>query len=197
MARRYGYARVGSPDQAQVLHQQRKALKAAGCTMIRAEQIDGATPHGKRPELSRLLAFVGEGDVVTVTRLDRLASSIKDLQDIVRLLEKKGASLAVTEQQIDTGGASGRVFAEMLATFAQFESGLRRERQLEGIARAKAEGKYKGRKPVDPQKIAEVERLVAEGAPVAKACSQAGVGRSTYYREVGKVDPREKEERPG
>lgn len=185
MSRKYGYARVSTADQADALKQQEKALEAAGCAVIRAEEISGTTPHEKRPELSRLLDFVGQGDTLVVTRLDRLARSMGDLQDIVRLLEEKGASLEATEQKIDTGSASGRAFINMLATFAQFETELRRERQLEGIARAKTAGKYKGRKPVDPGKIAEVNRLVAGGVPVATACKQVGIGRSTYYRGAG------------
>lgn len=183
--RRYGYARVSTRDQKEALQQQRSALQAAGCTVIREDVISGTTPHRDRLELSRLLDFVSEGDTLVITRLDRLARSVGDLQEIVRLLESKGASFAATEQSIETGTAAGRAFMNMLGVFAQFETELRRERQLEGIARAKAEGKYRGRKPVDRKKVAEVTRLVAEGVPVAQACKQVGIGRATYYRERG------------
>src|SRR5205807_2593499 len=101
------------------------------------------------------------GDVLMVTRIDRLARSIGDLQDIVRALKAKGAALKATEQPIDTSTAAGKCFLDMLGVFAEFETNLRRERQLEGIAKAKAAGVYKGRKPnIDPS---EVRRLKAEG----------------------------------
>jgi DNA invertase Pin-like site-specific DNA recombinase len=98
-----------------------------------------------REELKIVLDFLRSGDVLMVTRIDRLARSVGDLQDIVRTLRAKGAALAATEQQIDTSTGAGKCFRDMLAVFAEFETNLRRERQLEGIALAKAEGKYKGR----------------------------------------------------
>ena len=85
-----------------------------------------------------MLDFIGKGDVLLVTRVDRLARSIGDLQDIVRTLKAKGASLRATEQPIDTSTAAGKCFLDMLGVFAEFETNLRRERQLEGIAKAKA-----------------------------------------------------------
>jgi DNA invertase Pin-like site-specific DNA recombinase len=95
-----------------------------------------------------------------VTRIDRLARSMKDLQDIVHELKAKGVALKATEQPIDTGTAAGKAFLDMLGVFAEFETNLRRERQLEGIANAKAKGVYTGRKPsIDP---AEVRRLQVE-----------------------------------
>ena len=86
-----------------------------------------------------------KGDVLVVTRIDRLARSIGDLQDIVRSLRSKGVALRATEQPVDTGTAAGKAFLDMLGVFAEFETNLRKERQLEGIAKAKAEGVYKGR----------------------------------------------------
>jgi DNA invertase Pin-like site-specific DNA recombinase len=93
------------------------------------------------------LDFVQAGDVLTVTRIDRLARSIGDLQDIVRELRAKGVALKATEQPIDTTTAAGKAFLDMLGVFAEFETNLRKERQLEGIAAAKARGVYKGRPP--------------------------------------------------
>src|SRR5271157_2556111 len=99
-----------------------------------------------RDELRTILEFIRAGDTLTVTRIDRLARSIGDLQDIVRTLKAKGATLKATEQPIDTSTAAGKAFLDMLGVFAEFETNIRRERQMEGIAAAKARGVYKGRK---------------------------------------------------
>jgi DNA invertase Pin-like site-specific DNA recombinase len=100
-----------------------------------------------REALRTVLEFLHAGDVMMVTRIDRLARSIGDLQDIVRTVRARGAVLKATEQPIDTGTAAGKCFLDMLGVFAEFETNLRRERQLEGIAKAKAAGVYKGRLP--------------------------------------------------
>src|SRR3954466_2986175 len=153
----YGYARVSTLDQD--LSIQRDALKAVGCEVIRAEKASGTRRDG-RSELQVLLDFVHAGDTLVVTRIDRLARSVKDLQDIVQELKAKGVALRATEQPVDTGSAAGKAFLDMLALFAGFETALRRERQLEGVRAAKARGVYKGRKPgIDP---AEVRRLREE-----------------------------------
>jgi len=104
-----------------------------------------------------LLDFVQPGDTLVVTRIDRLARSMKDLQDIVHELKQKGVALRATEQPVGTGTAAGKAFLNMLGVFAEFETNLRRERQLDGIKAAKALGIYKGRKPrINP---AELRRL--------------------------------------
>src|SRR4030088_3149076 len=139
-----GYARVSSTDQDLAI--QEAVLKAAGCEVIRAEKRSGSSTEG-RTELQTVLEFLRKGDVLMVTRIDRLARSIGDLQDIVRALKAKGAALKATEQPIDTSTAAGKAFLDMLGVFAEFETNLRKERQLEGIAKAKAAGVYKGRRP--------------------------------------------------
>ena len=126
----YGYARVSTTDQS--LDIQIAALKAAGCEKIRSEKVSGTSTKG-RQELKTLLDFVGAGDVLIVTRIDRLARSIGDLQDIVRALKAKGVALRSTEQPIDTSTAAGKAFLDMLGVFAEFETNLRKERQMEGI----------------------------------------------------------------
>src|SRR3979411_1901385 len=174
-----GYARVSTTDQN--LDVQESALRAAGCDVIRAEKRSGTTPEG-REELRTVLDFLREGDVLMVTRIDRLARSIGDLQDIVRAVRAKGASLKATEQPIDTSTAAGKCFLDMLGVFAEFETNLRRERQLEGIAKAKAAGVYKGRKPsID---VARIEELKASGLGPTQIARQLKIGRASVYRVV-------------
>ena len=141
-------------------------MKAAGCAIIRAEKVSGTSRQG-REELRTLLDFIRPGDELVVTRVDRLARSIGDLQDVVRELKAKGATLRTTEQPIDTSTAAGKAFLDMLGVFAEFETNLRRERQMEGIARAKAAGVYKGRKPTIDRD--EVRRLRAEGRSLLRS----------------------------
>ena len=127
----YGYARVSTLDQS--LGIQRAALKAAGCDVIRAEKASGTRRDG-RTELQVLLDFLRPGDALVITRIDRLARSLKDLQDIVHELKERRVALRATEQPINTGTAAGKAFLDMLGVFAEFETNLRKERQAEGIA---------------------------------------------------------------
>lgn len=174
-----GYARVSTTDQS--LELQETALRLAGCDMIRSEKRSGTTTAG-RAELQTVLDFLRAGDVLVVTRIDRLARSIGDLQDIVRAVRAKGASLKATEQPIDTSTAAGKAFLDMLGVFAEFETNLRKERQMEGIAKAKAEGVYKGRKPsID---IVKVKAMKAEGMGPSAIAKTLGIGRASVYRAL-------------
>lgn len=173
----FGYARVSTADQSTAL--QVAALKAAGCDIIREETATG-TKRGGRRELAILLDFIRAGDTLIVTRVDRLARSIGDLQDIVRLLKDRGASLKATEQPIDTATAAGKAFFDMLGVFAEFETNLRRERQAEGIAKAKAAGVYVGRKATIDG--AEVRRMAGEGASPTEIARRLKIGRASVYR---------------
>jgi DNA invertase Pin-like site-specific DNA recombinase len=175
-----GYARVSTTDQN--LEIQQIALKAAGCEVVRSEKRSGTTTTG-RAELQTVLDFLRAGDVLMVTRIDRLARSIGDLQDIVRAVKAKGASLKATEQPIDTGTAAGKAFLDMLGVFAEFETNLRKERQMEGIAKAKAAGVYKGR----PASIdaAQVLQLKSDGMGPSKIAKTLGIGRASVYRAMG------------
>jgi DNA invertase Pin-like site-specific DNA recombinase len=174
-----GYARVSTTDQN--LDVQENALRAAGCDLIRSEKRSGTTTAG-REELRTVLDFLRAGDVLMVTRIDRLARSIGDLQDIVRAVRARGASLRATEQPIDTSTAAGKCFLDMLGVFAEFETNLRRERQLEGIAEAKARGVYQGRKAsID---IAKVKALKAEGMGASAIAKALKIGRASVYRAL-------------
>lgn len=172
-----GYARVSTNDQNTSI--QMAALKAAGCSIIRQEKISGTSTAGRR-ELAAILEFIREGDTLVVTRIDRLARSIADLQTIVVQLSARGARLEATEQPIDTSTAAGKAFLDMLGVFAEFETNLRRERQLEGIAKAKAAGVYKGRRAsISPLEIA---RLKQEGLGPAAIAKHLRIGRASVYR---------------
>ena len=172
----YGYARVSITDQD--LTAQVKGLRAAGCEIIRAEKLSGTSTKG-RSELRIILDLLREGDELVITRIDRLTRSIKDLQDIVAELREKGVELRATEQPIDTSIA-GKRFLDMLGVFAEFETNARRERQMEGIARAKDRGIYKGRKPtIDTEKVQELKEQGMGATAIAK---ELGIGRASVYR---------------
>ena len=177
----FGYARVSTSEQD--LGVQLAALRAAGCQTIRSEKKSGSE-RGSRTELQVLLDFLREGDTLVVTRIDRLARSLKDLQDIVHELKGRGIALKATEQPIDTGTAAGKAFLDMLGVFAEFETNLRRERQIEGIEAAKMRGVYKGGKArIDPE---TVRRLAADGVRPTHIARQLGISRGTVYRFIPK-----------
>jgi len=173
-----GYARVSSTDQNYDL--QITALKNAGCKKIFSEKISGTTID--RPELEACLDYLREGDTLLITRIDRLARSLRDLQNLVYDLREKGIELKAIEQPIDTSSAAGKAFLDMLGVFAEFETNLRKERQLEGIAKAKAEGKYKGRKPTAKAKAAQVHELIGQGFTRQAVADQLGIGVASVYR---------------
>jgi DNA invertase Pin-like site-specific DNA recombinase len=174
-----GYARVSTTDQDCSI--QEDALIKGGASIIRSEEKSGTTTEG-RDELALVLDFLREGDTLLVTRIDRLARSLGDLEGIVGQLRAKGAHLKATEQPIDTATPAGRAFLQMLGVFAEFETAIRKERQLEGIAKAKAKGVYKGRKPTVP--VEEVQRLKAQGLGASVIAKQLGIARSSVYEAL-------------
>ena len=177
-----GYARVISTDQDLAI--QEEALRAAGCTIVRSEKRSGTKIEG-RDQLQTILDFLHAGDVLTVTRLDRLVRSVGDLMRIVDLLAEKGASLRVLNANIDTSTASGKAFLGMLGAFAEFETNLRRERQLEGIAKAKIAGVYKGRPAsIDAD---QVRQLKSDGQGASEIAKRLGIGRASVYRLLAGV----------
>ena len=174
---RYGYARVSTNDQDLTL--QIDALEKANCTVIRKEKVSG-TKLDNREELNTLIEFLREGDELVITRIDRLARSLRDLQNIVHLLNKKGVTLVATDQPIDTSSSAGKAFLDMLGVFAEFETNLRRERQAEGISKAKANGVYKGRKTTIDRQV--VEELKATGLGATAIARQLNCDRTSVYR---------------
>jgi DNA invertase Pin-like site-specific DNA recombinase len=174
---KYGYARISSAGQD--LSLQIEALEQYGCDTIRKETISGTSIKG-RDELKILLEFLREGDQLVVTRIDRLARSIRDLQNIVHTLKDKGVVLKATEQPVDTSTSAGKAFLDMLGVFAEFETNLRKERQMEGIRSAKERGVYKGRKPsIDRNKVIE---LRSQGMGASSIARELGIGRASVYR---------------
>ena len=178
-----GYARVSSFDQDTGI--QRDALDRAGCNVIFEEQRSGTQREG-RAELERALKVLRPGDALVVTRLDRLGRSLRDLANIAHEIEEAGAHLRVLEQHVDTSTAAGRAFFGMLSVFAAFETDVRRERQLEGVTKAKSEGKYKGALPrLDRQKVAELLALEVPKTVVAK---KLGMSRSSVHRLADEIE---------
>ena len=160
----------------------KETLEKNGCEKIFQEKVSGTSTQG-RNELKDCLEFVREGDeLVIITRVDRLARSILDLQIIIKDLEKKGATLSATEQPISTKDATSKCFLDMLSVFSEFETNLRKERQMEGILKAKKKGVYKGRKPtIDNEKIRELAKQGLQKTAIAK---ELGIGRATVYRAL-------------
>ena len=176
------YIRVSSSSQS--LDVQREVVENYGATKIFEEKVSGTTTQG-REKLKECLDFVREGDELVITRIDRLARSVLDLQTIVKQLNEKGVTLTATEQPIDTKTASGKCFLDMLSVFSEFETNLRRERQLEGIKNAKEKGVYKGRKQnIDVEKII---KLKEEGYGATKIARELNIHRDSVYRLLKKV----------
>jgi DNA invertase Pin-like site-specific DNA recombinase len=177
-----GYARVSTTDQD--LAVQRQALKGAGAAIIFEEKASGTKRDG-RTELRRVLSILRREDALVVTRLDRLGRSLRDLANIAHEIEEAGAHLKVLEQNVDTSSAAGRAFFGMLAVFAAFETDVRRERQLEGIAMAKRQGAYTGGKVrLDRERV---RKLLTDGLGPAAIARELGMARSSVYRLLEEV----------
>lgn len=177
-----GYARTSTTDQKAGLEAQLRDLRAAGCEDIYQEEVSSVDTVN-REKLAEVMRFVRKGDVLVVSKLDRLARSVSHLNDLVKEIEGKGASLRILDMSIDTATPNGRLMLNLLGSIAQFEREIILERQREGIAKAKADGKYKGRKPTARARSSEVLKLVkAEGLPAADIAARLGISRASVYR---------------
>ena len=173
-----GYARVSTTDQDHATQVER--LGVAGCTKVFSEKKSGTTQKG-RTALEECLDYIKDGDTLVFTKIDRLARSSRDLQNLVHELKERGVTIMALDQQIDTRTAAGNAFLGMLAVFAEFETNIRKERQLEGIAKAKEEGAYKGRKPTAQAKRAAVEALLVQGMSKPKIAEALGMSVASVY----------------
>lgn len=185
MGEMIGYARTSTAEQEAGLEAQERDLKAAGCARVYAERVSSIAA---RPQLEAALDYLRAGDVLVVAKPDRLARSVADLLKIVEQLEAKDAALRVLSmggQEVDTRTPTGRLMLTMLGAIAEFERGLMLERQREGIAKAKAEGKYQGRVPTAQRQAADVLRLKAEGVRPVDIARRLGIGRASVYRILG------------
>jgi DNA invertase Pin-like site-specific DNA recombinase len=174
-----GYARTSTVDQVAGFQAQVQELSAAGCEKVFQEQVSSVAA---RLQLQAALEFVREGDVFVVTKLDRLARSVADLMAILQLLERKRVGVRILNLGIDTQTPTGKLMLTVLGGVAQFEREMMLERQREGVAKAKSAGKYKGRKPIAPERRQEVLRLAAQGTPKASIARRLGLGEATVYR---------------
>lgn len=174
-----GYARTSTVEQEAGFEAQRRDLEAAGCRKVFAEQISSVA---QRDQLAAALDYLREEDVLVVTKLDRLARSMRDLLDIVATIEAKGASLRILAMNLDTSSATGKLMLNVLGSVAEFERSMMLERQREGIAKAKAEGKFKGRAPTARAKSNDVRRLLADGVGPVEIATQLGISRSSVWR---------------
>jgi DNA invertase Pin-like site-specific DNA recombinase len=178
-----GYARTSTADQLAGFESQIKELERAGCEKIFSEQVSSVAV---RPQLQSAIEFVREGDRLIVTKIDRLARSVGDLLTIIHTLERKKVAIRILNLGMDTETPTGKLMLTVLAGVAQFEREIMLERQREGVAKAKAAGKYKGRKPVSLSLQQEVIRLVSSGTSKVKVAKELEIGEATVYRILKK-----------
>lgn len=179
-----GYARTSTVEQEAGLEAQERDLLAAGCEKLFSERVSSVA---QRPKLAEALSYLREGDALVVTKPDRLARSTADLLAIVQGLKAKGVALLVLSmggQAVDTRTATGKMMLTMLAAMAEFERDLMLERQREGIAKAKAEGRYQGRAPTARAKAEEIRKLHAEGVGATEIAKRLQIGRASVYRAL-------------
>ena len=181
-----GLARTSTVEQEAGLEAQVRDLKAYGCDEIYQEQVSSV---GERIQLDAAIKSLRQGDKLVVTKLDRLARSVRHLGDLLETLEAKGAGLVILSmggQQVDTTTATGKMMLNVMASVAQFEREMMLERQKEGIAKAKADGKYNGRKPTAMAKSEAALALLKSGMSKVKVCEQLGISLASLYRILEK-----------
>ncbi|WP_308429297.1 recombinase family protein [Cellvibrio zantedeschiae] len=185
-----GYARVSSHGQS--LDIQLERLKSAGCARIYQEKASGKAGH-LRPQFKACMDYIREGDRLVVTRLDRLARSVLDLAKISDRFTQEGIDLIVLDQHIDTSTPSGKLLFNMLAVIAEFENDLRRERQTEGIAKAK-ELNIKFGRPSSLSDSEEIELLNDKqaGMPMSQLLKKYKIGKATAYRIISRLSSDDK-----
>ena len=174
-----GYARTSTLEQKAGLEFQRESLRAQGCEKVWEEQTSSVAV---REALRGALDYAREGDTLVVTKLDRLARSVRHLGEIVEELEGKGVALRILDLGLDTSNATGKLMLNVLGSVAQFEREMMLERQREGIAKARREGKYKGRKAICDQVSKEARELGNQGMSKRLIAQTLGISERSVYR---------------
>jgi DNA invertase Pin-like site-specific DNA recombinase len=174
-----GYARTSTVEQVAGFEAQERDLRGAGCEKLFSEQVSSVA---SRAQLEAVLDYLRDGDVLVVTKLDRLARSVADLCAIVKRIEAKGATLRILAMSLDTSTPTGRLMLNVIGSVAQFEREVMLERQREGIAKAKGEGRYKGRAPTARAKAEDIRRLASEGRTREGIAKELGIGVASVYR---------------
>ncbi len=175
-----GYARTSTAEQLAGLADQVRELTAANCGLIYQEHISALV--NERPELERAIARLSTGDLFIVTKLDRLARSIPDLWNLAARVQSAGAELKIINLGLDTSTATGRLMMNLIGAIAQFEREVMLERQRAGIEQARAEGKYKGRKPKARMMAGKIDELLDSGLTVQAAANILGISSRSIYR---------------
>ena len=177
-----GYARTSTVDQQAGFEAQLVELNTYGCERTFQEQVSAVAT---RTQLEAAIDMLREGDKLIVTKLDRLARSVAHMGDLLEQIEAKGAGLVILSmgnERVDTSTATGKLILNMMVSVAQFEREMMKERQVEGIKRAKAEGKYKGRVPTAMRQADKVKALVEAGVQRVQVQEQLGISKASYYR---------------
>jgi DNA invertase Pin-like site-specific DNA recombinase len=174
-----GYARTSTFEQEAGLQAQERDLQEVGVERICREQTSATGP---REALAEAIDFAREGDVLVVTKLDRLARSVADLVTLTQTLKRKKVGLRVLGMNLDTTTSTGRLMLNLLGSIAEFERDLMLERQKEGIAKARAEGKYKGRAPTVRRQAERIRQLKAQGLSAKVVAEQLGISQRSVFR---------------
>lgn len=178
-----GYARTSTKEQNYGLEDQIERLNAEGCEEIFSEQVSSAK---EREQLDAAIKFARKGDILVVTKIDRVARSIRGLWDTIEALETKGADIHILDSKLDTSDSVGRMMLNILGTFAQFEREMMLERQKVGIDKAKKEGKFTGRQPTARKQADKIQELYLQGRTIAEIMKELGVSRASVYRYIKK-----------
>jgi DNA invertase Pin-like site-specific DNA recombinase len=176
-----GYARTSTADQKAGLESQVRDLKQSQCERIFSEELSSVAT--KRPVLDECLSYLRDGDTLVVTKIDRLARSTADLLNMVQKLQDRNIALRfLSNPELNTDSPNGKLMITVLGAIAQFERELMLERQREGIAKAKAEGKYKGRAPTARRQQQQIIDLRAKGMTGEQVAKELGISRRSVYR---------------
>ena len=179
-----GYARTSTLEQLAGLEAQQRDLKEYGCEKIFTEQVSSVA---ERDQLEAALSLLRSGDKLVILKLDRLARSVQHLGQIIERVNSAGAALVILDMggtAVDTSSSTGKLILNVMSSVAQFEREMMLERQREGIAKAKAEGKYKGRKPTARAKTDMVKLALENGVSKAQICQDLGISRTSLYRII-------------